>query len=288
MEEEGVLEDESTSGDSDSGGELPEGSSPSPESRRKPPQKNQLGEMQRRLAKQERELRELREAQKRSTPDPVIARIREAIEGPRKSDPELGPMPDQYEDEPGHRRWQEALARKVTREEIADNNRNLAVKDASATRDDLNTRVTEQFVQGRPWLQSEDGGVNEEALQAFQKHIDAIGIEGRGRAGSLTLKQLEAAERDYRFEDLMSSEASRIQGETVQRFREGSRASVTRGRGATGATLEQAAKDNPKLAASMLRSIFEEQGEDAMVKRFDRLSREDRNRLLPHFRGSAR
>ena len=265
---------------------LPDESPASPSDRdTSPPEANQVGELKRRLDTQAKELKALQDKEKnRSESDTVLSKIKEAVTGKQPAaTPDAGPMPDQYEEPEKYRQWLEAENRRVTREELGRYDRTRKTQDTQTQRDDLNDRTTETFVSSRPWLQNEDKTVNEEAFTDFQKYIDETGIEGRGPAGSLTVKQLEAAERSYRFEEILSEEGSRIQGKTVDDLRTGYRTITPRGRTSDPSDLESMAKENPGHAVDMLREL--PAGE--INARFDGLSREAKRRILPYLPGAA-
>lgn len=296
MAEEAVVERRPAGPEAGGDDTSPEGASPSRESRREPPEQNKVGELERLLKKQGRELEELRKGSQRSKENEVLATgIKALVQGnqPGNGRPDPGPMPDQYEDPAAYDRWLQAKI-DARAEEIADRklqgyDRTRRTQDTQATQEELNATVTQQFVESRTWLQNEDGSVNREALDAFQKHIDEVGIEGRGKAGSLTLRQLEAAERDFRFDQMMSEEGSRIQGDMVDRQRSVGRGSAPRGRGDVNTTFnDELVANRPEQAIAILRQTYEVEGEAAMMRRFDSLSEKSRNLILPRLRGAER
>ena len=270
-------------------------SAPADEPRNEPSEQNKVGEAQR------REISELkRRLDEKDTQDQggneaksVLAAINKAVGRPglpaAKPKPRA-PHPDLYYDNPEKydqdmEAYTEDVASRAADVKVKQSERSRNVKDNAATRDEHNDRVTKDFVESRSWLQGED---QEEVFADFQKHIHDTGIEGRGPGGSLTDDQLVAAERSYRFEEMMGESASKTEGAIVKRMRDGQRSSSPRGSTPTPSTIEDAIEVDPRLAVRMLREFHEENGDSALTERFDKIPQNLRRTILPYFQGADR
>jgi len=275
--------------------EFPSDGPPPSQGKKEPPEQNRIGELERLVKKQQRDLEAIRSEKSEDTG--VLKRLREVVTGEQKAPP-AGPMPDQYDDPDAYQDWLKSQIRNEA-ESIADQrlqtyDRTRKTADSLKVRDENNDRVTEQFVSTRPWLQSDDGGVNGEAIEAFQGHINDLGIQGKGPGGSLTLRQLEAAERDFRFEEILGEEGSRIQGDTVRRFREGQQARTPRGQSANSpanlADMIESGSEGTRAAANVLREM-ERDRPGSGISRLQDLRAQDRalaRKLLPYLPDASR
>jgi len=277
----------------------PSGGTPTPadEPRSEPPEQNKVGEAQRREIAELK--RRLDDKDKQDSGDSeaksVLAAINKGLGKPglpaASPRPKVRPPhPDLYYDNPDkYEQDMEEYTKSVAGQEaegrVLKYDRSRNVKDQKATRDDHNDRVTKDFIDTHSWLQGEDGDAE---FARFQQHIHDTGIEGRGPGGSLTEDQLVAAERSYRFEEMMGESASATEAGIVNRMRAGQRSSSPRGSTPTPSTVEDAIESDPRLAVRMLRQYHDENGDEALTERFDKIPQALRRKILPYFQGADR
>ena len=265
--------------------------------RNEPSAQNQVGEAQRReLADLKRRLDEKdKQDQGGDEAKSVLAAINKGLGKPGLPDmkspkPLRVPHPDEYYENPEKYQqdfdsYAKGVANREADGKMRQYDRSRSKKDQDATRDEHNDRVTKDFVESRTWLQGEDG---DEQFQQFQQYIHDTGIGGRGPGGSLTEDQLIAAERSYRFEEMMGESASSTEAGIVRRMRDGQRSSSPRGSTPTPSTVEDAIESDPRLAVRMLRHYHDENGDTALRERFDKIPQELRRKILPYFDGADR
>lgn len=278
-------ESRSGTGQSDADVNLPDESSASPSDRgrrNQPPEENQVGELNRLLKKTTQELDQLKtEVKEQGESSDVVRQIRDAVTGKKpapQAETPIGPMPDQYDDPEGYADWLDKKIDARAAERVQNYDVRRRQQDAVSRREELDQRTTDAFVESRGWLQNDDGSPSDEAMNSFQEYITESGIEGRGPDGSLTLKQLERAERSYSFEDIMAEEGSRMQREMVQGRQDRSRAGRTPRGQASYDDFGSIVSNDPRRAVDILRSSSQQDVDSYL----DNLSLDDRRKLIPH------
>jgi|TARA_R110000824_G_scaffold88187_1_gene216838 hypothetical protein len=274
----------------------PAGEPPTPanQERNEPSEQNRIGEAQRREINDLKRRLDEKDKQDRGNSDAksVLAAINKGLGKPgglpaAKPKPRA-PHPDLYYENPEkYDQDMETYTKDVAGREadgrVNRYDRTRSAKDQETTKNEHNDRVTEDFVASRPWLRGED---SEEVFQDFQQHIHDTGIEGRGPGGSLTDAQLVAAERSYRFEEMVGETASKTEAGIVNRMKAGQRSSSPRGSTPTPNTIEDAIGADPRLAVKMLRQFHDENGPEALTERFDQIPQNLRRTILPYFDGA--